>query len=135
MTDLVIEARGLRGLGKTVLLTTHYMEEAERLADRLAIIAAGRIVAEGTVESLRRQHAGTMISFRTPGVEMPAFLREGGQLADGRVTFETDEPTRLLHQMTHWASEAGLELEELRVVPTSLEEIYLGLVGSGEAGS
>ena len=123
---------GLRGLGKTVLLTTHYMEEAERLSDRLAIIAAGRIVAEGTVGSLRKQHAGTMISFRAP-LEMPGFLREGGLLADGRVTLETDEPTRVLHEMTHWASEAGVELEELRVAPTSLEDIYLGLVGSAEA--
>ena len=49
---------GLRDLGKTILLTTHYMDEAERLSDRLAVIAAGRIVAEGTVESLREQHAG-----------------------------------------------------------------------------
>src|SRR2546430_12318874 len=57
---------GLRELGKTILLTTHYMDEAERLSDRLAVIADGRIVAEGTVTSLREQRTGTVITFRAP---------------------------------------------------------------------
>ena len=120
---------GLRDLGKTVLLTTHYMDEAERLSDRLAVIADGRIVAEGTVASLREQQAGTFISFRAP----PPGILDGldsRRLQDGRVTIETDEPTRVLHQLTSRLASADLELDELRVAPTSLEDIYLKLTAS-----
>src|SRR5438128_3225676 len=85
---------GLRKLGKTILLTTHYMDEAERLSDRLAVIADGRIVAEGTVASLREQEAATVVSFRAP----PAGILDGlesQRLEDGRVTLEPNEPTRV----------------------------------------
>ncbi|HEV8574656.1 MAG TPA: ABC transporter ATP-binding protein [Dehalococcoidia bacterium] len=118
---------GLRNLGKTILLTTHDMEEAERLSDRLAVIANGRIVAEGTVASLREAHAGTVISFRAPAEGLLASVRDACRIEDGRVTIETDEPTRVLHEVTRLASEAGIELDELRVLPTSLEDIYLSL--------
>ena len=120
---------GLRDLGKTVLLTTHYMEEAERLSDRLAVIVEGRIVAEGTVESLRRGQAATVISFRNPPTELPEALRTSAHVENGRLMVETDNPTPLLHQLTGWAVSAGIELEELRVASTSLEDIYLKLVG------
>jgi ABC-2 type transport system ATP-binding protein len=128
---------GLRDLGKTVLLTTHYMEEAERLSDRLAVIVEGRIVAEGTVESLRQGQAGTVISFRNPAAELPEPLRTSAHLENGRVMVETDNPTPLLHELTGWAVTTGIELEELRVMSTSLEDIYLKLVGSASerAGS
>jgi ABC-2 type transport system ATP-binding protein len=118
---------GLRGLGKTILLTTHYMDEAERLSDRLAVIVAGRIVAEGTVDSLREQLPGTVISFRRPDVALPEGIRESTSLHDGVVTIDTDEPTKTLHHLTSWASESGIDLADLRVVPTSLEDIYLRL--------
>ncbi len=121
---------GLRDLGKTVLLTTHYMEEAERLSDRLAVIVEGRIVAEGTVESLRRGQAATVISFRNPGTDLPETLRASTHVDNGRVMVETDNPTPLLHELTGWAVSSGIELEELRVASTSLEDIYLKLVGS-----
>jgi len=124
---------GLRDLGKTILLTTHYMDEAERLSDRLAVIAAGRIVAEGTVESLREQLPGTAISFRRPDRELPEGIGASASLRDGLVTIDTDEPTKTLHRLTSWASECGIDLAELRVVPTSLEDIYLRLVGAEEA--
>jgi len=128
---------GLRDLGKTVLLTTHYMEEAERLSDRLAVIVEGRIVAEGTVESLRRGRAGTVISFRNPAAELPEPLRMSARIDNGRMMIETDNPTPLLHELTGWAVTTGIELEELRVMSTSLEDIYLKLVGSASerAGS
>jgi ABC-2 type transport system ATP-binding protein len=125
---------GLRDLGKTILLTTHYMDEAERLSDRLAVIAAGRIVAEGTVESLRAQLPGTAISFRRPDQDLPEGIGASASLRDGLVTIDTDQPTKALHRLTAWASESGIDLAELRVVPTSLEDIYLRLVGAGEAG-
>src|SRR5438552_16476192 len=115
---------GLRELGKTILLTTHYMDEAERLSDRLAVIADGRIVAAGTVTSLREQRTGTFISFRAP----PPGILDGldsRRLQDGRVTIETDEPTRVLHQLTSRLASADLELDELRVAPVLLEDIYL----------
>jgi ABC-2 type transport system ATP-binding protein len=121
---------GLRDLGKTILLTTHYMEEAERLSDRLAVIVEGRIVAEGTVESLHRGQAATVISFRNPTAELPEKLRSSAHVENGRVVVETDNPTPLLHELTGWAVTTGIDLEELRVASTSLEDIYLKLVGS-----
>ncbi len=126
---------GLRDLGKTILLTTHYMDEAEHLSDRLAIIVDGRIISEGTVASLRAQHAATLISFRAPAAGLPEAVFGAAHLQNGRATIETDEPTRTLHQVTHWASEAGIELEELRVMPVSLEDIYLGLAGAGSGNA
>jgi len=123
---------GLRELGKTILLTTHYMDEAERLSDCLAVIADGRIVAGGTVTSLREQRTGTVITFRAASSGILDGL-ESRRLDDGRVTIETDEPTRVLHQLTSRAADAGLQLEELRVAPVSLEDIYLELTASDKA--
>jgi ABC-2 type transport system ATP-binding protein len=122
---------GLRELGKTILLTTHYMDEAERLSDRLAVIADGRIVAEGTVDSLREHEAATVISFRAPPAGILDAL-DTRRLQDGRVTIATDEPTRVLNQLTSRATGAGVELEELRVAPVSLEDIYLKLTATDE---
>ena len=122
---------GLRELGKTILLTTHYMDEAERLSDCLAVIADGRIVAGGTVTSLREQRTGTVITFRAASGILDGL--ESRRLDDGRVTIETDEPTRVLHQLTSRAADAGLQLEELRVAPVSLEDIYLELTASDKA--
>jgi ABC-2 type transport system ATP-binding protein len=123
---------GLRALGKTILLTTHYMDEAERLSNRLAVISAGRIVAEGTVESLREHLPATLISFRKPDQDLPEGIRPSSALGDSFVRIETDEPTKTLHHLTGWASAQGIDLVDLRVVPTSLEDIYLQLVGSKE---
>jgi ABC-2 type transport system ATP-binding protein len=123
--------RALRGLGKTVFLTTHYLEEAEALSDRAAIIVAGKIRAEGTVAALRSQHAGTVISFRQPpdGWQAPASLRDTLQVRDGTVVVETLKPTRDLYDLTREASERGVELAELSVAPRRLEDIYLELAG------
>ncbi len=126
---------GLRDLGKTILLTTHYLDEAEHLSNSLAIIVDGRIISEGTVASLRAQHAATVISFRAPAGGLPEAVFGASHLQNGRATIETDEPTRTLHQVTHWASEAGIELEELRVMPVSLEDIYLQLTSAPGSGA
>lgn len=102
----------LRELGKTVLLTTHYMEEAQRLADRLAILRDGRIVATGTPQELLSADGTVEIRFRRGGED---------------VVLRTDEPTRVLHELTREALAAGDELEELEVRRPTLEDVYLEL--------
>jgi len=104
--------RGLRGLGKTILLTTHYLDEAEQLADRVAVLAHGQIVASGTPAELTGAVRATEIRYRENGRE---------------VVLETDEPTRALHELTARALAANTELEGLEVRRPSLEEVYLSL--------
>ena len=112
--------RSLRTLGKTVLLTTHYLDEAQQLADRVAVIRDGRIVKQGTPAQL----IGA-----APKVEIR--YREG----DRNVVIETDEPTRLLAELTGAAAAAGRELESLEVVRPSLEDVYLDLIERNDDGS
>jgi len=110
---------GLRELGKTVFLTTHYMEEAQRLADRVTIIAAGEIVARGTPEDLGdRDHQAATIRYRVDGRE---------------VAVETTTPVKTLHELTGAALEKGEELEGLEVRRPSLEDVYLELTAAAEA--
>ena len=104
---------GLRELGKTVFLTTHYMDEAQRLADRVTIIAGGEIVAAGTPEDLGdRESRPARISYREDGRE---------------VTLETTTPVRTLNELTGKALAEGRELEGLEVARPSLEDVYLEL--------
>ena len=104
---------GLRDLGKTVFLTTHYMDEAQRLADRVAIIAGGEIVARGAPEDLGDRDAqATTITYSRDGE---------------RVSIETDDPVRALNELTGRALAEGFELEGLEVSRPSLEDIYLTL--------
>lgn len=124
--------RDLRALGKTVLLTTHYMDEAQQLADRVAVIAAGRIIAEGTPDTLGgRGQAASRIRFRQPATALPlpdpvaAYMVE---TANGMVLLRADNPVPLLNSLTAWAIEHGLALEGLEVTRPSLEEIYLELI-------
>jgi ABC-2 type transport system ATP-binding protein len=125
----------LRHLGKTILLTTHYMDEAQNLADRVAIIAAGRIVAEGSPQSLGgRDVAEAEISFRLPAgtglADLPGELGDGLRRDEDRVLLRSAAPTRDLHTLTGWAVARGLELEALAVTRPSLEDVYLRLVGA-----
>jgi len=105
--------RSLRALGKTILLTTHYLDEVEQLADRVAVLREGQIVASGTVHELIGGTPATEIRYRRNGEV---------------VVLETDEPTRVLHELTAAAMERGEELEGLEVRKPSLEEVYLSLV-------
>jgi ABC-2 type transport system ATP-binding protein len=125
---------GLGELGKTVLLTTHYMDEAQRLADRVAIIARGEIVAEDTPEALGdRENQPALISFRLPGGVAADELPTGGWRGDGDglVTARSQEPVAVLNALTGWALERGIDLQGLEVRRPSLEDIYLQLT-SGE---
>jgi ABC-2 type transport system ATP-binding protein len=120
---------GLRELGKTVFLTTHYMDEAENLADRIAVIAGGLIVAEGTPGTLGgREQMASRIAFTLPeGIDLPEELRVTASRADGRVVLETDRPLAILKTLAEWALERGLELPDLDVRRPSLEDVYLEL--------
>jgi ABC-2 type transport system ATP-binding protein len=126
---------GLRELGKTVLLTTHYMDEAQELADRVAIINAGEIVAHGPPEELGgRDTAPVEIRFRVPdGVgpdQLPSGLPGDVEISDGRAVLRTHEPVPALNALTSWALERGHDLPALEVERPSLEDIYLQLTES-----
>jgi ABC-2 type transport system ATP-binding protein len=120
----------LSTLGKTVLLTTHYMDEAQHLADRVAVIAAGRIVAEGTPATLAgRDTARARVRFRLPeGVSPPPDV-SAQPTADGLVEIVPENLTLTLHQVTGWAVERGLALDDIQVIRPSLEDVYLDLTG------
>ena len=115
----------LKALGKTIVLTTHYLEEAEALADRIAVIKDGEIVAEGTPATLgERDQSATRISFTPPpGVSAPPIEP---------VTITT-EPLRALRALTEWGVREGVELHDLEVRRPSLEDVYLRLVGEPHA--
>jgi ABC-2 type transport system ATP-binding protein len=126
--------KNLQILGKTVFLTTHYMDEAQHLADRAAIIVDGRIVAEGPPNELTTD-GRTTISFSLPPGAPPlprelasSFAPEGGHLRA-----ESGAPTRLLRDLTAWAVEHGVELDDLTVARPTLEDVYLQLT-RGEDG-
>jgi len=129
--------KNLAGLGKTIFLTTHYMDEAQHLADRVAVIAAGKIVAEGPPGSLAgRDTAATVIRFRLADREarLPPAIHEAATSANGLFEVRTEDPTRTLYEVTGWALERGIRLEALDVTRPTLEDVYLQLTG-GEAGT
>ena len=109
--------RSLRALGKTVLLTTHYLDEAQQLSDRVAVLRAGRIVTVGRPADLTGRSLEAEIRYR----------RDGEQ-----VVLRTAEPTRVLHELTAEALAAGGELDGLEVRRPSLEDVYLALVEEEE---
>jgi ABC-2 type transport system ATP-binding protein len=129
---------GLRALGKTVFLTTHYMEEAEHLADRIAVIADGAIVADGTPQTLggRDQLAAT-IRFTLPGgAILPDTLRLMVEpTSNGTVAIRTEAPLVHLRALSDWASTAGFDLPDIDVRRPTLEDVYLALTDPGKEES
>ncbi len=128
--------RNLAELGKTVFLTTHYMDEAQELANQVAIIAGGRIVAEGPPSQLGgRDTAATRIEFSVSDPsKLPAALRRGASVLGSRVTLTAKEPRRALHDLTGWALSSKIALDDLQVSRPTLEDVYLEITG-GEAGA
>ena len=110
--------RALKELGKTVLLTTHYLDEAQELADRVAIVKEGRIVAEGPPDQLGPSSARYRISYLSGG---------------NRVEHQTDDPTELLHRLTRDAIARGERLDGLEVTRPTLEEVYLELTADADS--
>ena len=110
--------RRLKEMGKTVVLTTHYLDEAQELSDRVAIVQAGRIVAEGPPSQLGSAKASYRVSYRSEG---------------RRVEHQTDDPTELLHRLTRDALARGERLEELEVARPTLEEVYLELTHEADS--
>jgi ABC-2 type transport system ATP-binding protein len=133
----------MRALGKTIFLTTHYMDEAQRLADRVAVIARGEIVAQGTPDDLGdRESAPATVRFLLPAgtglSDLPVAASAGAAAdSDGGVSFRTDSPVEALHALTGWALKRGVELAALEVRRPSLEDVYLELTGEAdeEAGA
>ena len=125
--------KGLKSLGKTVLLTTHYMEEAECLADRVAILVQGKIVVEGVPGELALRDRTTAVRFRLPdgAVPLPSEL-QATSTADDIVSLATASPTSTLHQLTTWAMENGIELEDLTVSHPTLEDLFIELVSKAD---
>jgi ABC-2 type transport system ATP-binding protein len=128
--------RNLTALDKTVFLTTHYMDEAQYLADRVAVIAKGRIVAVGPPGTLGDRHlAKSVIRFRPPLTDdLPPEIASLATTANDELQLVVTDPTRVLHDLTSWAVGRGIELEGLEVSRPTLEDVYLELTG-GEAGA
>jgi ABC-2 type transport system ATP-binding protein len=122
--------KNLSALGKTVLLTTHYMDEAQYLADRVAVIAAGRIVADGPPAGLAgRDTARARLRFRLPrGAEPPAAVTLEA-MDDGWVETTPVNLTEALYRLSGWAIEQGFDLNDLEILRPSLEDVYLQLTG------
>ncbi len=131
---------GLKALGKTVFLTTHYMEEAQHLADRVAILRSGRIVAQGETSELGASLGRrTVIGFRLNGDidagELRPLFSTPPRIAGGEVSIESEHPQRDLYRLLSLAEERGAELAELEVRKPSLEDIFLDLTGGADEES
>jgi ABC-2 type transport system ATP-binding protein len=126
--------RAMTGQGTTVILTTHYMDEADELADRVAVIRKGQIVAEGTPRSIGGRDVGEAhIRFRlapvTPVADLPVAPTEA---RDGVVTIRTDDEIKVLRELTVWSIESGHEIIGLTVERLTLEDVYLRLTAGAE---
>jgi ABC-2 type transport system ATP-binding protein len=125
--------KNLVSLGKTIFLTTHYMEEAQELADRVAVITSGRIVAEGPPKTIAgREKARTIIRFRLPegAPSLPPLLEEAAHSRDGSIELRVEDPVPALNELTSWALARNVQINALEVARPTLEDVYLQLTGA-----
>jgi ABC-2 type transport system ATP-binding protein len=130
--------KSLATLGMTVVLTTHYMDEAQFLADRVAVVVGGRIVAEGTPATLGgRDVANARIRYRSPAGARPPDGLSAPEGPDGYIEIQPKDVVQALHQLTGWAIDHSVALDGLQVSRLSLEDVYLALTGasSGDHGT
>jgi ABC-2 type transport system ATP-binding protein len=128
---------GLKSLGKTIFLTTHYMDEAQHLADRVAILAAGQIVARGRPEDLGgATEQATVIRFRVPDGVTLEQLRSAAQapaeIAGSEASIQGEDAQATLYRLLAWADREGHKLEALEVQRPSLEDVFLQLTGASQ---
>jgi ABC-2 type transport system ATP-binding protein len=131
---------GLKELGKTIFLTTHYMDEAQHLADRVAILRDGRLVAQGRTEELSGgRDQATVVRFGLPAGATPhelgSLLGAPVEVAGNEASVRTQHPQKTLYALTGWAEQRGIELTGLDVRRPSLEDIFLELTGDSQAQS
>jgi ABC-2 type transport system ATP-binding protein len=127
---------GLRRLGKTIFLTTHYMDEAQHLADRIAILRAGELVAVGSVDEIGAGlQADAVVHFRLPGGvtadEVGSVVAGPVELADDVVTIRCPDPQPVLYRLTAWAEQGAHRLDGLEVLRPTLEDMFLELTTAG----
>jgi ABC-2 type transport system ATP-binding protein len=127
----------LRGLGKTVLLTSHYLDKVQHLADRVGVLSHGRLIAESAPSELGgRDTAETTISFQLPGrtrqADLPVGAWRAAERHGDRVAMRSDDPTRALLTLTSWAVARGETLRSLTVERPSLEDVYQQITGDAE---
>ncbi len=130
---------GLKDLGKTVFLTTHYMDEAQHLADRVAILRDGKLVAEGNTEELGSSLGrDTVVSFRVPpdvgAEELGSLVPTKVELSGNEASFASEQPQRDLYRLLGWAEDRGVALEALEVRRPTLEDIFLELTSEEAPG-
>jgi ABC-2 type transport system ATP-binding protein len=122
----------LSRLGKTILLTTHYMDEAQRLADRIGILRDGELVAAGSVEEIGAGlRADALIRFQVPdGIDVPLIAAEAEspvEVSGGTATIRAADPQHVLYRLTSWAERERVHLPGLEVIRPTLEEMFLEL--------
>ncbi len=122
--------KNLKTDGTTVVLTTHYMEEAEYLADTVALMNHGKLVSQGSLSDLKISNNQTSITFKfdESPTKLPADIQEISKISEGMVLINTESPTAVLADLTGWAISEGIELKNLEVSRQTLEEIYLGIL-------
>ncbi len=119
--------KSLKDIGKTILLTTHYMEEAEELADRIAIMIDGHIHITGTLSDIRNTQKASTIFFQATksNINLPNRLANIANISNKEISIATNDPVNIVHQLTTWAISNGIELPNLTIKEQSLEDLFL----------